>query len=1239
MKKPLSGILLFFSLLCLYSFTLPQFGLDHAPLDTRHVQHVQEFVDKYFKENGDFEPTKVKAFIVRLEREKKELSDDLYETALLEGIEYRIEDYDKVKERALKKIKEQKNNFLKAYNQFLIPKIRALLDNVEKQGSNEINEGLISDFFRVYTAFYNPHYRRTPYNADMDPSMLGTFVHGFYFSRANIHHKIEANNLIVEDGNWGSISTCLGPRTPGHYLHNEEIEKLATVCHFDISTLNPGVSSFWSENDAHTRSEILRSLEQQDSWFPKEEEKLIYKNIKITGLGSQKFEAEFERDGVEYEVKVKMGHEVHSEIATGILGRLAGFTHDPTKWYPKLKIYFGKKNTFEKFKANYIQKYGIGAMRYIAAHGGEEGNEWIEIRDVQLELSHPKELRLEGYDPDAWDLKNRREHRAHILWLGWLNVNDVKPDNHKLILYQTEDNKLRPLMRMQDVGTSLGIPYLLGSRELWKLDLKQSGVNSYSLQMMDWNNDGISLLWSDFKNQKGRFTTTTYADLKWMARKISRITPSEIEYAIRKAGIPEEIVDLYKYKIFNRRNQIVQAFDLQRTGEFVLYDVPDFSSYSPNEYVQNGKVIETHLPNHTDQEITRHVSLLALLNFVNISIPLKTFTKRFETKINNAGVINPDVAVSAGPISLSQVVPGVGLFLSRTVQPNKDWVPTRDGSRSYVIQDTIGIELGVAAEFMDKIRGVLPISASGHLRVWRKDVQFTHYADSLKGAWLAPWGLFNIMGDYQNYAAFHLKAGEIIRMMDAYGFSIGAKVKASHHFVPILAHEVGIDIGWECSTPLYFYRDLYGQLNVFKEKSIFFNFDLTLNFLEFDAKVATLPLIGVGLTYNRFFHEAKLYSFDIPSFDVEATALTSTQRNREYLALIDFLNQGGLDEDSSIMHLHMGMTADGSVRNSKLSFLLFFKRKIEKGHSEAKITLDGKTRSFYRYHSSKNRILGSAMNFYPFGAFLKAHERSSSIVIEMDAERPEEFVVLVRGSDYYRKKHKNDLLRVVAWENRKYSLDSEETPFYRNFTLPPTEEVALYRKIQSEHYIYISGRELLAALERFKKSEITNLAYQHYVVGIKPIGGGLSPVVNGGKELRRSIKAKDVGEHFATLQRKSKKLSSAPKSFMNSLMAFMEEVDVGKYGVTLIKDLVGEKGLYVSGQIFGVNRRFTTLETLEAERTRRFTPKSWGTYTEPPMRSYLYNNQVLPLSTYVDNDINLSLILGEIPIGDDVVVQ
>ena len=97
----------------------------------------------------------------------------------------------------------------------------------------------------------------------------------------------------------------------------------------------------------------------------------------------------------------------------------------------------------------------------------------------------------------------------------------------------------------------------------------------------------VKIKWNDFANRKRLFHTTTWSDLKWMARKIAAIEKSDIYRTLLDSGMPKAVADLYLQKLLIRRNEIVSSFSLE--DEYPLVDTVDLKKYNVDGFIKKGK--------------------------------------------------------------------------------------------------------------------------------------------------------------------------------------------------------------------------------------------------------------------------------------------------------------------------------------------------------------------------------------------------------------------------------------------------------------------------------------------------------------------------------------------------------------------------------------------------------------------------------------------------------------------------
>jgi hypothetical protein len=468
-------------------------------LSPEHNQTSAKFVAQQFKTNGVYDTSKIQSFSERLEKEKVALMNDMYETKVIEKIDLDIDSHKDALKSAKKELDEKKSKYALAYNNYLIPKMKELATCAQavaaKTAKNSQCDLIADDFIIGYSGFYLPEAPRRFFHQDLDYLFIGRSTLGFNFDRQT--SKVEAANLLVESENINLTQKCLPGIKLNDILTQSQITALKR-CNVDLSIYNPSGESLWRKLSP---AEYEKAKDRHEDWFPREDEVIKFKQIKFSSAGSPKMEGEFERDGEEIEVKIKMGIETHTETVTSMLGKMLGMYQDTSVPRKLLKVYLPQKMTHDAFRSQWERKYqGLNRnfATFLHAYGRDDKGLWIQLKDVQLSINDPHFLRVGPYDPSGWDLPNRREQRAQILWFGLVNMMDTKAGNH-LLAYEKTDKGLVPRYSFQDVGYSLHYQFHLNLGRIGHMmnSVLAWGVNTYADSFMKWDEEKVHIWWSD----------------------------------------------------------------------------------------------------------------------------------------------------------------------------------------------------------------------------------------------------------------------------------------------------------------------------------------------------------------------------------------------------------------------------------------------------------------------------------------------------------------------------------------------------------------------------------------------------------------------------------------------------------------------------------------------------------------------------------------------------------------------
>lgn len=1201
-----------------FIFSINCFGYtNHAPLHENHVSIAEDFISRHLKnDQGQYDILTFELFLKRLKKERKHLISDAYETKLIEKLELELEGFKDAKKAALKELDEKKNGLIKGYNLYLIPKIKKAIQLVRSEAPTEMIDGAIDEFIELYKMYYLPEAIRNIWHHDISPVTRVLGITGYGYSPTK-EVKAEANNLVVGSLIIDKINTCLSSNhDEDHILLESEIRKLKS-CAIDISILNPVKNPLM---DLVPNPEVKHKV-----IFPSEDEKLTFRKIKYGSSGSPKLQASFERDGKTYKVKVKMGFEVHSEVATSELAKSLGMHQDPIINRAKVKLYLGK-NTYEAFIAKWRRKYrqdNRDVANYIESRSSsDEKEQWVVLRDVAIESSYEGVERLEGYHPEGWDHFNRREHRSLVLWYGFVNMFDTKAGNHK-VLIENIDSDPRILYSMQDVGYSLHHQINFSDLVTTVKGAFRYGVNSFNKSMLSKkDNGGVHIWWADVMQDQKKFQGTTWSDVKWMARRIANLKKSHIENAFKKASYPKPVEQMYIYKIFNRRNEIIKAFNLEQ--EYELYEVPDLDSYSVPGLIENGEVIVDNFEGYTNNNRS-HLGLLpivldAVSSFLNTELIAGKIMGRISSRLELG--VNDENSLWDGEntknFNFNKIMSNFGINFNRSVSKNSQRIDRGlENNQVWVVKDRLSIKIGVGTGFLSKVMKDFPVSVGAGLKVWQRDFEYIHFSNDWKKGFLKPFEIFKYFYRYKKAIPELLKKGEVFKVSDSYGFNIGASTSS---VVNGLQLDASIHYSWQKSNPVYFGRDSFGQLYVLQDKIRSKGISAGVNYGLSDFIMFKAPVLGLNFSFNNYTYESEYYEFDLPVYELLGNRYRENKEN-ELIAFNLLLNEGG-DNIPALVRRKYSIIGKAKVRRLYSKFLFLFGSNVSSGESEIDVTLrNGIKRKFYRAFRETSQLGGvERVNFISDLSHTSVLQQNiTSVWVETDAKDLERMTGLLEFTFYKRKLKKKRLLKFIDQLNKKFS-KSKEKPFFRDYVLPSKSEVPYYRKLHAKTRVFVKGKNLIKRLKTLKQSELSYFFR---------------------KFERRCLQSRRMGlckentylERFTKLRKEILKAKDNPKKLTSLFAEFLYLFKVQKYGLEVLRDVMGPKAIFVMGEIHGILPSFTTMQQQEAVAGRRFAGHSWGSYKyTPPIRKFLKENDFSPVSIHANTNGSLiDLLFGRPP--------
>ena len=1199
------------------------------------------FIHETFKENGIFSAEKSALFLKRLQQEREFIANDLYETRFLEKVHIDVKSQLKAHESGVEN-RDASCPILRGYDEYLIPLAQKIADKISSGYENEAEiQPLTDTFIRGYLPYFSPNAHRTRWNYDKDISPVIKNMFRAHHIKKNNPDIPEAINLTVPERDAGIISACLGRQVlVGEFLQPEDMPLLKKKgCSYDLSRADPGASPFWQEPAPGEKGLIGHEYDHE---YPDEGTKVVFKRVRFKGNYSPKITAEYRKNGRFYKIKVKFGTEVHTEIALSLLGKYAGFNHDHMRYQPEIKIWLGDLS-FEDFQARFAGKYGLkDLVRLIHSHGKDEnGEEWFILKGAMYEFHPADELRVSSASPTSWDLPMRREFRGYLLWKAWLSIGDTKKENYKA-LFRSGPDGLKPLLRLQDTGYSLGPSFLLRKpRHILNLTDKYK-VNEFEKSILKKSGDGSVLLyWNDFFRQKKNEQYAGWNDLRWMARKIASLSPEEIEQSLILSGMPDPVRMLYSLKLKLRRNEIVQAFELE--DEFELFEVSDPDKLNVGESIKKGRLVQTSFEGKNDFVLTQQTWVTFLTSLLGSLLSQKAgrraageeenaslehrFTGAFGNNMEFEGrlIDNPKNHI------LDEYSLGTGInavvFRSVGISPQLFSAPGRDGEmqgRPYMVTDTLSLSIGASSGFLEKLLSWLPVQLSASVELFKVEFQMIQFSETVKDGYLAPLKIFKVLKDPEKYALRKMEPLEIFKRQLIFGLSAGASLKMQLPAprLPVLSSGGGAGMNWISSYPVSFLKDQFGSLHLVAEEGTSRGIGAGINLLDINLLAVRRSLFRLEGAVNRQSQSLTDLVLSPPDFsrDRAATAI-GEYHFKKYYKIMKKLTRNPQDESLYAAHEHSGFIKkfeiSGShkttIRDFHCAFIFDYFRQRSSDRLYIRLS-DGDERFFIRKLVSKKKLVGVEKVAFDFGEknILVPLGNSKRVWIEMDEKNPLNFVGIIDVVDYRRTMNRQDIYKLIGELNRRYS--PEGGIFYRQRDLPEEVYAKKYKKIYANTRIMVDGGVLT--------SLILDQTYAEFKSKIKRICSpewvkqncGYSCSIAGIAGLK--LKKRELKKKFQKLQKIMSYENPDRQQLAKHSLDFIYECYNSSLGTRILEQIMGTDGLLVTGEIYGIYRSFSDLQDLQQFTPLRYMATHWGQLNHlPPVQHYLrYEMVVMPTS-------------------------
>ena len=452
-------------------------------------------------------------------------------------------------------------------------------------------------------------------------------------------------------------------------------------------------------------------------------------------------------------------------------------------------------------------------------------------------------------------------------------------------MHINDDGSMTPLHRFQDMGIGLGAPVDVSRPSQILSIFKYYKVNAFTDSFLKKKGSTLKLYWNDVANRKLTFSTTTWNDLKWMARKIVAIPSADILRALLDSGMPAPVADIYWHKLRLRRNEMVRFFKLE--DEFEIYDVPDLKTYNPDgedpdRPIVNGKVVQTHFPGKNDVVQVREGWLTFIPKLLAFQTPVRDWIDpksglRVGSTLKGLEGLRSDLAIAelARPEASTKLPIGIGASatLARRVVPNQLMLNANGKGHLYRIDDSLEITINADSPLLRKVLKRVPlIKAHGRLRFFRRLYEFTHYTDTIKDGYLSKFELLRAIRDPKAFAAFRLQPQELIKIFNSLGFEMEAGVGVLN-YAPVFANEISAMGGIRKSIADYFIRDQFGQLHVYFDRTKRAYGAVNVNVGEVDAFLGKVSLLNLKYGKSTFKHRAADYVLPLKTDRAETQKL------------------------------------------------------------------------------------------------------------------------------------------------------------------------------------------------------------------------------------------------------------------------------------------------------------------------------------------------------------------------------
>ena len=361
----------------------------------------------------------------------------------------------------------------------------------------------------------------------------------------------------------------------------------------DFSLLNPPSSAFWNDNNIEAFDPNSEEF-FGERIFPQADALMVYDRM---GTGQIKIKADFYPAGTKNvcstdidngNVTLRLGQETQNQLIATQLARSVGYPAIPHVYRPQVKMYLCD-TPFEAFVAQWKVAHGSNQGNFLSYGQYLEAENAVVLRGAALE-SYPgdKKDRYRKVGPfniESMNLGQRREWRAWLALNALIGLLDVRELNFRMDMYKPKGpgQDWQPLLYFNDLGRSLG----------FNLIRTHGNASDFTGNLAKDKGSYVRIHWDHYRIEHDHFESTTAADIKWMIRRLARLSDQQINDIVDNSGHIPAVADLYKTNLKLRIESMINAFDLSDEIQ-TDHTIPSYEQLSqkyPGYISEKGKLL------------------------------------------------------------------------------------------------------------------------------------------------------------------------------------------------------------------------------------------------------------------------------------------------------------------------------------------------------------------------------------------------------------------------------------------------------------------------------------------------------------------------------------------------------------------------------------------------------------------------------------------------------------------------